>query len=159
MLIVADTGPIITLVQIDQLKTLELLFPDYVLPDIVFEELRKYQPIQKSQKQLSGLKGHIRKSNQPYPQVDGLDEGELACVALYYEMKADAILIEDKTARQWAESQGIPCLGSIAILIKAKRVGLIKKIKPLLLEMRKNKRFVSDELFTRTLKDEGELND
>ena len=85
MLIVADTGPLITLIQLEQLRILEGLFPDYLLPD-----------------------------------------------------------------------QGINCFGSIGVLIKGKRSGLIPEIKPFLLEMRRNKRYISDELFFKTLKDEGE---
>jgi hypothetical protein len=157
MLIVADTGPLITLIQLEQLRILEILFPDYVLPEIVFSELNNYRPIQNFTLQIDSLEKHIRKPIQTHPPIYGLNEGELACISLYYEFNADAILIEDRLARQWAESQGIVCLGSIALLIKAKHSGLITQIKPLLLEMRKNKRFISNELLYKTLKNEGEI--
>lgn len=156
MLIVADTGPLITLVQIDQLRILEILYPDYVLPDLVFEELNRYKPVQQFSESLRQLENHIKKPRELLPPVQGLDDGELACLSLYYELKADAVLIEDKTARNWAESQGISCFGSIALLVKAKREGLIGEIKPFLLEMRKKKRYISDELYFKTLSDEGE---
>lgn len=137
MLIVADTGPIITLIQIAHLKTFEALFPDFVLPDIVFEELKSYEPIQQREEYFFHLKDHVRKPKQLLSPVEGLDMGEIACVSLYYELKANAILIEDRVARQWVENRGIHCLGSIAVLIKAKRQGLIDRIKPLLMEIKK----------------------
>lgn len=156
MLIVADTGPLITLVQLEQLRILEILYPDYVLPDLVFEELNQYKPVQQFLESLNHLKAHIKKPTLLLPPVPGLDIGELACISLYYELKADAVLIEDKAARIWAESRGISCFGSIALLVKAKREGLIEEIKPFLLEMRRKKRYISDELFLKTLSDEGE---
>lgn len=156
MLIIADTGPLITFIQIEQFPLLEKLFPDFVLPAEVFEELIKYEPIRKFNHQITSIETRIKKPKQLLSTVEELDKGELACISLYYELKADAILIEDRTARNWAEEHGINCLGSIAILIKAKRSGLISAIKSLLLEMKKHKRFISDELFFKTIKDEGE---
>ena len=159
MLIVADTGPLITLIQLQQLRILEALFPDFVLPEIVFKELNNYKPIQNFVIQIDQLKNHIRNPIQVRPPIQGLDEGELACITLYYEINANAILIEDKIARHWAESNDIACLGSIALLIKAKHSGLITEIKSLLLEMKKHKRFISNELLYKTLKDEGEIHE
>lgn len=156
MLIVADTGPLITLIQLGQLHLAEQLFPDFIIPEEVFLELNRYQPLKKFNVQLDALQSRIKKPRQLLQKVEALDVGELACISLYYELHADAILIEDKAARDWAENNGINCLGSIAILIKAKRAGLIQSIRPLLLEMRANKRYLSDELFSKTLKDEGE---
>jgi predicted nucleic acid-binding protein len=156
MLIVADTGPLITLIQLGQLHLTEKLFPDFVIPEEVFQELNRYQPLKEFSVQLNSLKSRLKKPKQLIQKVEALDVGELACISLYFELHADAILIEDKAARDWAESNGINCLGSIAVLIKAKRAGLIQSIKPLLLEMRAHKRYLSNELLVKTLKDEGE---
>jgi uncharacterized protein len=156
MLIVADTGPLITLIQLGQLHLAEKLFPDFVIPEEVFQELNRYQPLKEFNVQLNSLKIRLKKPKHLMQKVEALDVGELACVSLYYELHADAILIEDKAARDWAESNGINCLGSIAVLIKAKQAGLIQSIKPLLLEMRERKRYLSDDLLAKTLKDEGE---
>ena len=156
MLIVADTGPLISLIQIGQLSLLESLHSDFIIPNQVFAELIRYEPIQKFADEIKSLESHIKKTVNALPDAIELDIGEQACVALYYEWNADAILIEDRAARDWAEKQGINCLGSIALLIQAKWKGLIAEIKPSLLQMRANKRYISEELLYKALNDAGE---
>ncbi len=157
MLVVAETGPLISLIQLQQLELLHKLYPDFVLPQEVFDELIGYAPMRDFTEQTNSLLKHVRKVTDEIVRHEDLDEGEDACIALYYQTKADALLIEDKDARNFAETKGIVCFGSIAVFLKAKEAGYIQAIKPFLLQMKFFKRFISQELFNKTLRDAGEI--
>jgi uncharacterized protein len=118
--------------------------------------LTRYQPILQFKTEVESLKQHIKMPVTIPIGSDDLDIGERACLALYYECKAEAIFIEDRLARIWVEKQGIKCFGTIALLLKAKQVGLIDQIKSSMLQMMANKRFISTELFNKALQDAGE---
>ncbi len=157
MLIIADTGPLITLIQLGKLELLHKIYPDFVLPQKVFDELLKFEPMRQYKNETDSLLPYIRQPKQIIVQSADLDEGEISCINLYYEVNADAILIEDRDARNFAESKGIVCFGSIAVFLRAKENGLITAVKPLLLQMRAHRRFLSQELFIQTLKNASEL--
>ena len=50
-----------------------------------------------------------------------------------------------------AEEMSIACIGTIAVLVKAKSEGLIKELKPLFVEMLGRKRYYSVELLNKVL--------
>jgi predicted nucleic acid-binding protein len=51
------------------------------------------------------------------------------------EINADLLLVEDKEAREYAESRGIHCIGTIGVLELAKEAELIPAIRPFFLEI------------------------
>ena len=53
----------------------------------------------------------------------GLDEGEAESIALAVEIKADVILLDERDARRAAGSMGLKVLGTVGILIWARRTG------------------------------------
>ncbi len=61
----------------------------------------------------------------PY-NIEGIDRGESEAILLHKELKADYLLIDDKKARQKAESLGINCIGTLGVLYLAHKKNLIK---------------------------------
>lgn len=53
-------------------------------------------------------------------------------MALYKKLNADFLLVDDKKARQVALYNKINVVGSVGVLLLAKRRGIIEKIKPFL---------------------------
>ncbi len=60
MIVVADTGPLISLIHIKHLNILEQLYPDYVVAQGVYKELISYKRIDFSGHDLSVVQQHIR---------------------------------------------------------------------------------------------------
>ncbi len=58
-----------------------------------------------------------------------LDEGESEAIAFFIEVATQAILLDEKTARQVAKRLNLPTLGTVSILIWAKQNGLISSLK------------------------------
>jgi len=87
-----------------------------------------------------------------------LDSGEAESIVLALELEAEVLLIDERLARQTAHHLGLHYVGLIGVLLEAKRKGLTPRIEPLLNALRSQAGFrISNELYTRVLRDEGEL--
>lgn len=65
---------------------------------------------------------------------------------LAQETHADLAIIDDLAARKTAEYLGIPLTGTIDILIKAKKSGLISEVMPVIKEMESHNIYFSEKL-------------
>jgi predicted nucleic acid-binding protein len=61
-----------------------------------------------------------------------LDSGESEAIALAIEVNAEAILIDEAAGRDIAAERGLTSLGTLGILVRAKRQGFLKEVRPLI---------------------------
>jgi len=54
---------------------------------------------------------------------------EWEAIALAIDVGADAILIDDRPARRLAEAAGLNVIGTLGLLLEAKRAGHLKSIR------------------------------
>ena len=69
------------------------------------------------------------------PQVRGargLDPGEIAALALALQIHADAVLVDERRGYEVARELGLPVIGVLGILLRAKSAGLVPAVRPLL---------------------------
>lgn len=64
---------------------------------------------------------------------------------------ANFLVIDDKKARLIAEELGINCIGTLAVLVKAKEKGLINALKPVFEMLLKNRRYYSKSVLNKIL--------
>jgi len=150
MIVVADTGPIISLAVIDKLSILDSLFESVSIPEAVWEELLNYVDVFNIP-QIYNYKNNVKKVSSKYDSEQLVDKGELEAILLSKEINADYLLIDDKKARTIAEEMSIACIGTIAVLIKAKSKGIIKELRELFIEMLDKKRYYSLDLLNKVL--------
>lgn len=155
-LVIADAGPILSLVLIDKLWILDEMFDDIRIPDAVWKEVT----LDKSKPFVSKIENYFAAKVQP---IKGFNEltfamgsGESESIILYRETQANFLLIDDKKARMIAENFGINCIGTIGLLSAAKDKGLVKNLKPIFEDFINNKRFYSLELLNKVLELKGE---
>jgi uncharacterized protein len=86
----------------------------------------------------------------------GLGQGELEAMALYKQLSADALLIDDLRARTIAEHNHIICIGALGPLLLAKQSGYIKKIAPYVQKFKLSSIHYGDSLLEKVLKLAGE---
>ncbi len=86
-----------------------------------------------------------------------LDAGEAEAIALADEIKADFVLLDERDARKMAKQLNLRILGTIGILMQAKRSGKIKKLGDVLNMLQNDAGFrISKELYEHALKAAGE---
>ena len=57
-----------------------------------------------------------------------VDPGEAEAISLAYDLQATVVLLDDKKGRRQAEAIGLACLTLPAVLVAAKRNGLIPSL-------------------------------
>lgn len=86
-----------------------------------------------------------------------LDKGEAETIALAEEINADLILVDDYWARKFAERRGLKISGTLGVLMRAKRGGIIKVVKPLIDQLIENGFWIYGELYNNVLIEAEEL--
>ncbi|MCF8374192.1 MAG: DUF3368 domain-containing protein [Bacteroidales bacterium] len=156
MLLIADTGPIISLILIGEFNLIEKLFHNFLVPGEVWNELSRHSEIMSYKKDLAQISDKRRDVDFPY-SISGIDRGETEAILLFQEMKADYLLIDDKKARLKAELIGINCIGTLGVLYLAQRKGFIQNLRPLFIKLQKHNRFYSYKYLNYFLRKTNEL--
>ena len=163
MIIVSDTTPISELTKVGQLDLLPQLFGMVVIPQAVFDELSVGKhPAAKIVVDLTWLEVRTVANRQLVSMLQEslyLDLGESEAIALAEELGADQLLIDELAARRIATERKLPVIGTVGVLLLAKRQQLLGEIKPVLDEMRKRGTRISERLYEQvlTLAQEREL--
>jgi Predicted nucleic acid-binding protein, contains PIN domain len=157
MILIADASALIALAACDGLQLLDAIFGDVWVPDMVSHEVSTMDKPYAERLQ-PYLQGKIRNvSMQNYVYLDAYaDAGETAAMLLYKEMQADYLLIDDKRGRKVAAINQINTIGSLGVLLLAKRAGLIPSIVPLLEQIGASPVFISKALIQTVLELAGE---
>ena len=154
MIVVSDTSPITTLLRVNHFHLLVTLFHEVIIPNGVREELlRGHQNLPRELKIVA-----VQDSTAVERLKLHLDIGEAEAIALTKELKADALLIDEKKGRRIATAEGLTAVGLLAVIVMAREKGLIPSVKDLLEKLQNNGRFyVSESMRSKTLREAGEI--
>lgn len=155
MIIVSDTTPISELAKVGYLDLLPQLFNQVIIPQGVFYELQMGEhPATQLVKNLSWLEV-IEVNNkqlvEDLQKSSKLDLGESEAIALAEEMEASQLLIDEKAARKVALARKLPLIGTMGILLLAKRRGLLNNVTEVLDLLRQQGTRISDRLYVQVL--------
>ena len=152
MILVADASALIALSVCDGLALLDALFGDVVVPEAVYREVAVAGKPESVRLQ-SYLQGKVRSVNmQNFVYLDAFaDAGETAAMLLYKEIAADYLLVDDKRGRKVAKINQIKTIGSLGVLLQAKRAGLIPAVAPMLNLIERSAVFLNKELLNTVL--------
>ncbi|MBE2225496.1 MAG: DUF3368 domain-containing protein [Anaerolineae bacterium] len=158
MNVVADASPLIALAILHRLDLLDALFIEVLVPTAVYQEATQQNKPHASQIQKFIQDKVVAVSNQLDVQEfnNDVDLGEAEAIALALEKGIVRILIDDAKGRRFAQSKGLQPVGTIGVLLQAKRQGLVSEIKPLLQTLVANRIRISPLLVQQTLHLAGE---
>lgn len=140
-IIISNTTPIISLIGVGQLPLLKLFYEKVIIPQAVYDEIesgqnkKAYQPL--AELDWIEVKAVKNAASVLYLQ-DTLDKGEAEVIVLAGELNADLVLLDEKAARQVAAFHKVKFTGTLGILLKAKKEGVIPAIAPILDQMADN---------------------
>jgi hypothetical protein len=157
MILIADASALIALATCDSLYLLDALFGEVLVPEVVFFEVTTADKPQ-SVKLRHYLQNKIRTVDmRHYVYLDAFaDAGETQAMLLYKEMAAEYLLIDDKRGRKVAKINQIKIVGSLGVLLQAKRAGLIPNVAPLLEKITASSIFMNQNLIQMVLALAGE---
>lgn len=67
-----------------------------------------------------------------------LDRGEAEVIALAQELYADLVIIDERLARRHAKRLGLKVTGTLGVLLRAKTLGLVPAVRPLIEQLRQS---------------------
>lgn len=161
MIVVSDTSCLCYLARLRCASVLTALFGKVIIPPAVAAEL------------LAGLAAHpeiddvlqaswlevrtLSRSPLPDEFSRSIDVGEAEALVLAQELKCDHLLVDDLAARQVARDLGIPIIGVLGVLARARRAGHIVQLRPLVSELTDRLGFrASPHLVEEIIKEVGE---
>jgi len=130
---ILNASPIILLGKADLLKTISPLAKSWIIPKGVLGEVEKKRSIEPFLSDLSCNSKVIQKSSSTiHPLIAAWDlgQGESEVLTLALEKAGACVVLDDLQARKCAALFEIPLIGSIGLIILAKRKGLIDLAKP-----------------------------
>lgn len=149
---VADSSPLIALAQIDHLWVLDGMFARLVAPDRVFREIERTLPDPPHWLE----RDRLIESASAFADLGGLDIGERDAIALARQIAAPIVLLDDRPARRRATLLGFTALGTLGILVRAKRSGAIPMVEPFVERLRGVGFFAGDSVVRTILRLAGE---
>lgn len=153
MLVVADSSALVALATCEGLNILLQVYDDIKVPQSVFDEV-----VVSGKPHASTLEKFLQKriakvdTSSLVLSMGGLGQGELEAMALYKQLSADALLIDDHRAKAIAEFNEIHCIGTLGLLLLAKQNKKITNIAPYIEKLRISSLHFSEELLDKVLK-------
>ena len=145
--VVVDSTCLISLHRIDQIRLIPELFEPILAPPAVCREFGETPDWL-----------HVSEPSEP-SAVSALklvlDEGEAEAIALAQKAR-HRVVLDDRKARSVASDLGLRLTGTVGILLRAKRHGLIPAILPLIQDLEENGFYLSQALRTEALALAGE---
>lgn len=135
---IADSSPLIALSRIHRLDLLKKQFHEILVPEIVASEVGE-------------LPDWIKVRTIAHPTVIDLlprniHRGEAEVLVLASEVPEAILILDDRYARDFARSAGYHIVGTVGLILRAKREQHIPAGMPLLSELCLNGFRISDEL-------------
>lgn len=132
---ICNTSPIQYLYQLGLLNVLQSMTGQVAIPPAVVRELeegRRRGIVLPDVSALSWLRVKRPTTEAVLPLVVDLGPGETEVLALALEARDAVVILDDAFARRVATKLEVPLIGTLGVLLEAKRYGLVPAIAPLL---------------------------
>jgi predicted nucleic acid-binding protein len=135
--LVVNASPVIALARIGQLRLLEALAHPLVLPEAVAAEILA-GPLHDAARAAvaQGFGKRLRPREVPARVVEwSLGLGETAVLALALEIAPATAVIDDSNARAAARAFGVPLIGTLGVVLRARHRGVLAAAAPILRDL------------------------
>lgn len=149
-LVITDTSCLILLNKIDELYLLRKLFQSIVITEEIADEFGLQLPVWVE----------IRKvKNKLFQNSLEIDRGEASAITLSMETGNSLLILDDKKGRRTANKLNLNYTGSLGIILKAKREGIIPSVRSVLDKVQTTNFRYAEKVFKEILSLASELED
>lgn len=157
MKVFSNTTPLIALASVGLLELLPRLFGKIHVTTEVIEECAVGGPILVPDlRQLDWIVSHHAPETRAPHILLELDKGEKSTLLAALSVQADLVLIDEKLGRNMAEYLGLKVAGTLGVLLKARKSGLIDSFGAAAVSMREQGIYYDSALLARLAKTVGE---
>ena len=154
--VVINASPLITLFRANLHPLLPQLFPEVLVPDAVWAEVVNRTHGDPATRGLPKADWAIQRSVVTRPEVTawGLGAGETAVLSFALQNPGYAAVIDDRQARRCAQVLNLAIMGTAAVVVLARRRGLIDSTENALRRLQDAGLWLSEALITRLAADD-----
>lgn len=160
-LLVADSGPLIALARLDLLAIPSRLFGGLLVTATVWHEVTREPRAAEQAALAAALQDGLLRVEEDPKQVPPalaevrLDEGERSALALAL-VRGAVVLVDERRGRACAADMGLAVVGTLGLLVRAREVGLLERVRPLTDALLASGYFLAQPLIDRALAVVGE---
>ena len=160
-LLVADSGPLIALARLDLMAIPSRLFGELLVTATVWREVTREPRAADQLALLRAFDGGLLLVEDDPLQIPAalaearLDAGERSSLALAL-LRGAVVLVDERRGRACATGLGLPVLGTLGLLVRAREQQLIDRVRPLTDALLASGYFLARPLVDRTLAAVGE---
>jgi len=157
-IVIADAGPLIAFARLHQLVLLPQIFGRVLVTDIVFAECAGRSDFPESpliREAVDKQQLELCASPDFSAYTQKIDAGEASAIAVAIDFGC-GVIMDDKAGRRMATNASVPVIGTVGVLVLAKRKGLVPLVKPLLERLVSSGYFLSGEIIAAALLASGE---
>jgi predicted nucleic acid-binding protein len=88
--------------------------------------------------------------------INGLDSGEIAVLSVVLNHAGWEAVLDDLAARREATRLGVPCIGTVGLILLGRTLGIVPSVREELQTLRDGGMYISDKLFRLALDQAGE---
>jgi predicted nucleic acid-binding protein len=160
---VVNAPPLIVLSHLARLDLLREPRPniDVVVPQAVLDEVMRGEPDDPAVSQVSLVIGTwLGVIGTPPLHVSiragQLDPGEIAVLFAALDHPGWEAVLDDHAARREAARLGVPCIGTVGLVLAGRRLGIVPSVRDALQILRDAGMYIPDSLFRHALDQAGE---
>jgi len=161
MTIICDASSLINLALVNRLGLLKLMFGKVLIPQGVYDEvvIQGSGKIGANQVKASTFIQVVQPLNPRHIEhyTNGLSRADAQVIVLAKEQHADLIITRDKRLLKRTKQEGLIAITTTELFIEAKHKGFIKKVRPLLDQMKNKGVLIRQATYKETLRQAGEL--
>ena len=148
--IISDTSSLLAFYEIGEMSVLQKMYSRIATTSAVQREFEYPLPTWIVVRE--PLEEHVHNVRQRYK----LDSGEITAIALALSIPASTLIIDEAAGRRVAQELGIQVTGTLGILLKAKKQGIIPAVRPLIRKLQAVNFRMGEPLITAILTEAGE---
>jgi predicted nucleic acid-binding protein len=148
-IVISDTSCLILLHKIGELDLLRTVYSSVLTTPEVAEEFLEDLPI------WIRIESAKDKKYQNFLETQ-IDRGEASAIALATESEDSLLLLDDLKARLLAQKLNLKFTGTLGVIHKAKQIGAIEKVKPLIEKLIATNFRISENIIEEMLRRNGE---
>lgn len=151
---VVNASPVITLAKAGHLALLTEQADELLLPDAVVLELLAGPPSDPARRVLEGGWGRrVSIANVPAAVLEwGLGPGEAEVIAVALEQGDRLAVLDDAQGRKCARSLGVPVVGTLGVVLRAKKLGRLTSAAQVLRDLQGAGLYLDQEMIRSVLK-------